>query len=122
MVYIDDDETMAVMVERLLERAGYQVRCYTDPAVALAVLCAGDAPVDCVVTDFNMPEVSGLDVARELRRSRPEVPVVMSTGFLSDELRSDARQLGIRALLQKQNTVQELADLVGAVMAGTVTG
>jgi PAS domain S-box-containing protein len=122
VVYIDDDETMAVMVERLLERAGYRVTCFTDAAQALVALADGDDAVACVVTDFNMPGISGLDVARTLRDRRPDVPVILSSGYLSDELRSDARDLGVRALLQKQDTVQALADLVGNVMAGSVAG
>jgi PAS domain S-box-containing protein len=120
VVYIDDDETMAVMVQRLLERAGYRVACFTDAARALDVLRRGDEPVDCVVTDYNMPEVSGLELARALQAARPALPVIVSSGYLSDDLRRDARDAGVRALMQKQNTVHELADLVGSVMAGSV--
>jgi PAS domain S-box-containing protein len=121
VVYIDDDETMAVMVQRLLERAGFRVSCFTDAARALDVLRLGTEPVDCVVTDFNMPEISGLELARALQAARPGLPVIVSSGFLSDELRREAREAGVRALMQKQDTVHELADLVGLVMAGSVT-
>ncbi len=120
VVYIDDDETMVMMVERLLVRAGYRVACFTDPAVALDRLRDPSMAIDCVVTDFNMPEVTGLEVARELRQRRPGVPVIISTGYLSEELRSDARALGVRSLLEKERTVQQLADLVGSVLAGSV--
>ena len=67
ILYLDDDESLVLLVKRLLERRGYRVSGYTDQREALAALRADPAAFDLVVTDYNMPGMSGLDVAREVR-------------------------------------------------------
>ena len=75
---------------------------------------------DVVVTDFNMPGRSGLDVAREIAQVRPDLPVLISSGLVTDALREQARQAGIRAVLQKENSLEELVPLVRRALAETV--
>lgn len=117
VLYVDDDETMVVMVERLLERCGYRVTGYQDPQAALGAVRDHPESFDFVVTDFNMPEFSGLDVAHEMARISPDTPVVISSGFITDELRDEARQAGVQSLLEKQNTFEDLTRLVGRILA-----
>lgn len=69
------------MVSRLLERSGYRVSGYIDQRVALAALRADPASFDLVVTDYNMPVMSGLDVAREVKSIRADLPI--SRGYLA---------------------------------------
>jgi len=118
VLYIDDDEVMVVMVERLLERLGYRVTCLHDPARAIEFVRAAPRDVDIVVSDLNMPELSGLDVARALQRIRPGLPVVISSGNLPDQLQAEARQAGVRALVHKQYTLEELGGVIHWVLAG----
>jgi PAS domain S-box-containing protein len=117
VLYVDDDETMIVMVERILQRSGYRVSSYQDAQEAVAAIREHPAGFDCVVTDFNMPKLSGLDVARELARIRPQLPVVISSGYITEELRGQARAVGIRSLLEKQNTFEDLSTLVGSILS-----
>jgi PAS domain S-box-containing protein len=117
VLYVDDDETMLVMVQRILERAGYRVSAYLSSNEAVAAVREHPEAIDLVVTDFNMPEFSGLDVARELARIRPELPVVISSGYITEELRVEARLVGVRSLLEKQNTFEELGALVGRILS-----
>jgi DNA-binding NarL/FixJ family response regulator len=63
-----------------------------------------------------MPGHSGLDVAREVSRLRPDLPLIISSGYLSDELRAHASAAGVRRLLQKENTVEELSGAVHQVL------
>lgn len=72
---------------------------------------------DAVVTDFNMPVLSGLQVAAELARIRPSLPVVISSGFVTDALREQADKAGVRAVMQKENTFEELADVLHGLFA-----
>jgi PAS domain S-box-containing protein len=118
VLYIDDDEVMVVMVERLLERIGYVVACMHDPAAAIDAVRASPTAFDIVVTDLNMPDLSGLDVARELAAIRSDLPVVISSGNIPEQLQSDARQAGVRALLHKQYTLEELGAVIHWVLAG----
>ena len=117
VLYVDDDPVMMVLVEDLLKRAGYRVICLGDPRQALARAGEPGDPVDIVVTDFNMPELSGLDIAAELRRLRPGLPVVITTGYVSETLRSQAQQLGVLQVLQKEYTLEQLAGVVHQCLA-----
>lgn len=118
VIYVDDDEVMVLMVQRLLQRAGYRVTTCTAPAQLLALLREQPALGDLVVSDYNMPEMSGVELAIELARLRPALPVVISSGYIADELRQQARAVGVRALLKKENTLEELPGLVQQVLAG----
>ena len=117
VLYIDDDETMVLMVERLLQRSGYRVTTFNDAERAVAALEARPGEFALVVTDFNMPGLTGLDVARALAASHPDLPVIISSGYITDDLRSQAERLGVRRLLEKQFTIDLLAGLVHEVLA-----
>jgi len=118
VLYIDDDEVMVVMVERLLERLGYDIISLNDPARAVEAVRASPLAFDVVVTDLNMPELSGLDVARALQAIRADLPVIISSGNLPDQLHDQARLAGVRALMHKQYTLEELGALIHWVLAG----
>jgi PAS domain S-box-containing protein len=118
VLYVDDDEVMVVMVERLLERLGYAVTCLHDPARAIEVVRVAPHAFDIVVSDLNMPELSGLDVARALHRIRADLPVIISSGNLPDQLQNEAREAGVRALVHKQYTLEELGPVIHWVLAG----
>ncbi|MDE2564566.1 MAG: response regulator, partial [Burkholderiales bacterium] len=117
LLVVDDDEVMVLMAQRLLERAGYRVTTAPGLAQALAAVAAAPAPFDLVISDYNMPEGSGLDLAEALQRERPGLPVVLSSGYLTDELAERAARIGVRGLLKKENSFEELTALVDAVLA-----
>jgi CheY-like chemotaxis protein len=121
MLYIDDDESIVFPMRRLLERQGYRVSGYTDPHEALAAVRAEPDRFDLAVTDYNMPGMSGLDVAHPLRKIRAGLPVAMASGYITEELRAQAPAAGVIELLYKPNTVDELCALV-ARLANTYPG
>ena len=113
---VDDDPAMVLMVDGLLRRAGYRVTTFEQPAAALARVQAEPAEFDIVVTDFNMPEMNGMEFAAALQRAAPRLPIVITSGFISDEMRQQAAALEVGALLQKEYTLERLAGLVHAVL------
>lgn len=117
VLYIDDDEVMAVMVQGLLQRLGYRATCTLDAQEGIAIVARNPMDVDLVVTDFNMPNRSGLDVVRALSVIRPDLPVAISSGYISDELRASASELGVSGLMQKEHTLEELGALVHEALA-----
>lgn len=116
VLYVDDDEVMAVMVQGLLQRLGYRATYFLEARAAIESITRDPDGVDLVVTDFNMPNVSGLDVVRALADIRPDLPVLISSGYVSDELRASASDLGVRAVMQKEQTLEELGGLVHAAL------
>ena len=108
VLYIDDDETMARMVERLLKRARFEVRVFHDPALALRVLGEHPDDVDVLVTDYNMPGQSGLAVIRVARELRPDLPAILISGYVSDELKRLCLAQGVSTVLEKQKSLDEL--------------
>ena len=119
IMYLDDDEVMGILAERLLERAGYRVSCHTSAEAALRAVRKEPAAFDLVVTDFNMPELSGLDVARALAQLRPDLPVLIISGYIFDELPAQARRAGVRGVLRKQNVLEELVPAIAGVLSGS---
>ncbi len=116
VLYVDDDEVMALMVQGLLQRLGYRVTVCPGAGEAIEVVTRDPEAIDLVVTDFNMPQHSGLDVVRALAGIRPSLPVVISSGYVSEELRANASALGVRAVMQKEHTLEELGALVHEVL------
>lgn len=117
VLYVDDDEAMATMVEALLRRLGYRATCTQDAQAAVALVAGDPMGVDVVVTDFNMPGLSGLDVVRALARIRPALPVAITSGYISDELRASAAELRVAGVMQKEHTLEQLGALVHAALS-----
>ena len=116
LIYLDDDVLMLEMVERLLIKRGFRVSVFLVAAEALAAVRATPEKFDLVVTDFNMPRESGLDIARAIRLIRPELPVVITTGYITDELREEAREAGVRHIVHKPNSVEDLVEAIALTL------
>ncbi|MDO9434281.1 PAS domain-containing sensor histidine kinase [Hydrogenophaga sp.] len=112
ILYVDDDEIIAFLMERLLQREGYEVTVFADAPSALAAVQDPDSAFDFAITDYNMPGMSGLDFARAVKAAKPDLPVAITTGYMSEELKAQAPAAGVMELIYKPNTVE---DLVAAV-------
>ncbi len=112
ILYLDDDDSMVFLVERLLKRSGYRVAAFTRHEEALRALRADPAGFDLVVTDYNMPGKSGLEVASEVRALNPNLAVAMTSGFIDDELRAQADGIGVRELIFKADEVEVFCEAV----------
>jgi two-component system, cell cycle sensor histidine kinase and response regulator CckA len=110
ILYLDDDESLVFLVTRLLERRGYRISGYTDQREALAAIRADPGSFDLVVTDFNMPGMSGLDVAREVRTIGSGLPVAIASGFIDELLYAQAEGVGVRELIFKASAVEEFCE------------
>ena len=110
------------MVQSLLTRLGYRPTCMMNARSAMALVDRDPTAFDLVVTDFNMPDMSGLDVASRLARIRPDLPVVISSGFITEDLRAAASSLGVRAVVQKEHTIEELGAVIHSILCATDRG
>jgi len=108
ILYVDDDEAMAFLVQRFLERNGYRVTTCFSPDEALNVLRSNALVFTLCITDYNMPGMSGLGLARAIKSLQPTLSVAIASGYISDELRELAPKAGVSELIYKPNTVEEL--------------
>jgi PAS domain S-box-containing protein len=108
ILYVDDDESMAFLVHRWLERNGCRVTTCSSAEQALGRLEASGSAFTLCITDYNMPGMSGLTLAREIRSHWPLLPVAIASGYISDELRQQAPEAGVDELVYKPDTVEEL--------------
>ncbi|CAN7369679.1 ATP-binding protein [Acidovorax sp. LjRoot129] len=112
VMYVDDDEALVFLVRRLLRRRGYEVSGFTDPHEATAALRAAPHRYDLLVTDYNMPGFCGVDLVREARLIRSDLPVALASGYVTAEIEQEALAEGARALIHKPNDVEELCATV----------
>ena len=117
VMYVDDDQALAFLVERVLSRRGFKISIYTDPRAALAAL-REQQDFDLLVTDYNMPGYSGVDLLKEARQIRPQLPMALASGYITPEIEANALAAGARALIHKPNDVSELCDTVQRLIQG----
>jgi len=101
----------------LLRGLGYRVAAVGGGREALDAVRDRTPGFDLVVCDHNMPDCSGIDVARSLAASHAGLPVVIYSGYIDAELQARASALGVRALVQKENSVEELGATIRRVLA-----
>lgn len=115
ILYLDDEDSLVLLISRFLERLGYRVAGFTDPQRALEAFREQPDAYDAFVTDLAMPHLSGVEVTRQVLALRSDIPVIMTSGYVRPEDEATARSLGVRAMVLKPNTVEELARVLHEV-------
>lgn len=118
VLYIDDDEAIVFLTTRVLERLGYSVAGFTDPEIALQTFRTTPDAFDIVVTDLSMPGMSGFDLTEAMHAIRPDIKILMTSGYVRPEDRDTARDRGVHDLILKPNTVEELGRALDEVFRG----
>jgi CheY-like chemotaxis protein len=122
ILYVDDEEALVLVARRRLQQAGYEVTGCTDSCEALELFRLHPEQFDAVITDISMPHLPGAEFAQALRHVRPDIPVVMCSGYLRSEDYESARLLGIHELMSKPMDFSELARVLHRVLAGDLAG
>ena len=112
VMYVDDDQALVFLVERALRRKGFTVTTFTEPQEAQRALAAAPEKFDLLVTDYNMPGYSGIDLLRAVKALRPALPVALASGYVTPEIEKQAFEAGANALFYKPNDVNELCETV----------
>ncbi len=112
ILYLDDEEPLVFLATNLFKRLGYRVSGFTDAQTACDAFARNPDQFDLVVTDHNLRSASGIQVAGRMLELRPKIPIVLATGELTDALAEQAKDIGIRHLLYKPNTVDALCHAV----------
>ena len=112
VLVVDDEAPVARVVARMLRETGYQVTVYNRAVAARDDLRDNPRGADLLVTDLSMAELSGLDLARDVLRRRPDLPVILYSGSLDGLSPETLRNAGIGAVLAKPFTQLQLARTV----------
>ena len=116
LLVVDDEKTIVEAIQTLLERLGYKVVGRTGSVEALEVFLAQPDAFDMVITDMTMPRMTGAGLAKEVKKARPDVPIIICTGF-SEMINEDkAKKMGIRALVMKPIVMSEMANTIRKVL------
>ena len=122
VLVVDDEESLVRLSEEVLASLGYEPVGCVGAHQALRVFRSAPQRFDAVLTDAIMPEMSGLELIAELRRVRPELPVVLVSGYGGPDLNAAAAAAGAHAVLMKPLGTAELAQCLAQVVARARTG
>ncbi len=118
ILLIDDEQMLVEMGQAMLERLGYTVTIYTDSREALSTFANRPNDFDLVITDQTMPMMTGMDIAQRMLLIRPDLPIILCTGYSSIIDKDKARTCGIRGFASKPLTKNDLAMLVRNALDG----
>jgi two-component system, cell cycle sensor histidine kinase and response regulator CckA len=120
VLYLDDEEALVLIGQAMLQRLGYRADGFTDAGQALAAFEADPKGFDALISDFNMPGTSGLEMAAKVLRLRPDLPVALASGLVTDDLLAQAQALGVREVIYKPHSLADLAAALHRMLAGNV--
>ena len=112
ILYVDDDQAVMQSICKLLELRGFTVEGFCNQMEAVEAIRTRADQFDLVVSDYNMPSLSGIDFARFVRQTRPELPVVIISGLIDDELRTEALNAGVSDLISKPFSLKAFCTVV----------
>ena len=112
VLVVDDEPELVGLLCKQLTRLGYSAQGCSGPEEALAALRGEGPHVDVIVSDLAMPRMSGIDLAEVIHHERPDLPIVLCSGRVTDEDRSRAEQVGVHAFLGKPFATHQLADVM----------
>jgi PAS domain S-box-containing protein len=116
ILFVDDEEDTVDMIKKLLERLGYQVESLTSSVEALDIFSAQPNRYDLVITDMTMPHMTGETLAKELLAIRPDIPIILCTGFNEMISEDRAKAIGIREFAMKPLRIRDLAKIIEKVL------
>jgi len=118
ILFVDDEELLVEMTTGLLQGLGYQVSAATDCRDALNLFRENPGRFDLVIADQAMPYMTGSEFAGELLRVRPDIPVVLCTGYAEPLSESEAKTIGVREVVYKPLTKKETTKMIRRVLNG----
>lgn len=108
ILFVDDEEVLVDIGKSMLESQGYKVTTKTSSIEALDTFRSKPGEYDLVITDMTMPKMTGDELARELMKIRPDVPIILCTGFCEFITEEKAKSMGIQGFVMKPMVIHEI--------------
>jgi PAS domain S-box-containing protein len=116
ILFIDDEQFLIDVAKQMLERLGYQVQAESNPLKAIEAFSSRPDHYDLVITDMTMPHLPGDSLARRLQTIRPDIPIILCTGYSERINDEKAAALGIHALMEKPLSIDELSRTIRKIL------
>jgi CheY-like chemotaxis protein len=116
ILVVDDEKCLVEMYKETLEILGYQITATCSSNKALALFTADPESFDLLLTDQAMPEMSGVELATKILQLRPDIPVILCTGYSSVISAEKAKEIGIAKFIMKPVSTGELAKMIREVL------
>ena len=117
VLLIDDSQMMRVYLRRCLEKGGFEVEEWVPLSAMEIPDKVTDSAPDLLLTDYSMTGCNGSTVARMAQKTNPDLPIIVLTAFMNEDMESNLVRLGVKRVLTKPITSQDLLKAVQEVMA-----
>ena len=118
ILFVDDEATLTTLAKQLLEKLGFQVSTKSNPMEALEAFRTQPDAYDLVITDMTMPSLTGDKLAKEMMGIRPDLPIILCTGFSERISEENAKAMGIKGFIMKPVVVRDLAKMIREILDG----
>lgn len=118
LLLVDDEEPLVELLTHSLGELGYRVTGHTDARAALEAFLEEPDAFDALVSDLSMPHLAGFQLAERVLRVRPEIPVVLTSGWVREEDEAAGRAIGILGFAAKGSSVEEIVRAIDALLRG----
>lgn len=118
ILYIDDDLDILEVMEKMISYHGYDVSITSIGYEAIEMIRSEPARFDLIITDYNMPDINGLELSEKIFNINPKIPIILGTGSikLNEE---EVKEAGINAFLQKPFSMEELMKTIQGLLDNT---
>jgi len=116
ILFVDDEKVVRDTAGQLLQQFGYRVVLASDASEARKKFLKMQDSIDLIFTDKTMPKMSGFELARAIKDLRPDIPIVLCTGFDDEDDMARAKAIGISEVVMKPLRMQALAEIVRRVL------
>jgi CheY-like chemotaxis protein len=110
VMIVDDERALVGLAEEITAGLGYEPVGFASSSSALHAFQAAPDRFDVILTDESMPDLLGTELAREIRRIRPTVPIIVMSGYGGSQLANRAAEIGVNAVLRKPLHSRDLAE------------
>ncbi len=116
ILFVDDEPDLTDLGQTILKKMGFEVEALTDSAAALEKFLQNPQHYDLAIVDLTMPQMTGRELARKLLEIRPDLPIILSSGFAEKIHPEEVKQMGIREVIMKPWSVSALAGAINKVL------
>jgi CheY-like chemotaxis protein len=117
IMVVDDEPALVALAEETLAGLGYEPVGFKSSVAALTAFRSAPQRFDAVITDETMPDLTGIELAQDLRKVRPDIPIVLMSGYAGTQLLNRASSLGVKEILRKPLLRREIAESLERALA-----